>query len=230
MNNWKNSTILFVLCLAFSSTATIARASAELIITIKECRVIKGYAYLSELQIMKNGEHYKTLKPEHDNKLILKNLDIGTYSLTYKTIFNKEETFPVNITQNKRYYASICTTYLDYSKETYKPIIDILKEGEAYSICLSSQGCFHSSDDTLIVTRRKNTYSISWGKNSKTLSKKDMRVIRNFEIELTHMAGDGCTTTDTYVVEYKGAKQETKDGSCSWRGGYYLKQQIFGEE
>lgn len=134
-----NLTIL-ILFITLISLSVNAKSKAQLIITIKDCREA-GISQLSELKILKNGIDFKILKPIHENKQILKDLDLGLYTLIYKSLFSIEETVVVNITENKKYFSIIC---IDYSKETYKPIIDSLNIGEKYTIFYSSRGCFHS--------------------------------------------------------------------------------------
>lgn len=216
----------FIVFVSFTAQATV---KAELTINISDCRNAKEFAYLSELRILKNGKVFKILKPQHENKQVLKGLDFGTYVLVYKSLFNKEENLKVKITESKKYSARLCLNYIDYSKETSKPIIDQLQETDFYTIVISSQGCFHSTKDTLMIKRSKDAYTINWGAKYKTLSPTEIVKIRNFEIELNYMTEAGCTTTDSYIISYNGKSKLINDGSCNWHGDYYLKKQLFGD-
>lgn len=223
----RKAMILFIVFISFSSQA---KKSAELNINIIDCREENKFAYLSELQILKNGNEFKTLNPQHQSQQVLKNLEFGTYTLVYKSLFNKEERLNVQITESKTYSTKVCINYMDYSKETYEPIIDRLQNKESYSIIISSQGCFHSSQDTIIIKRNNNAYTINWGTNFKTLSTTDLENIRQFEFELNYMTYRGCTTTDTYVIDYGGTSKQISDGSCRWNGDYYFKLRLFGDD
>ncbi len=200
---------------------------ASLEISIKDCRSNK-LEYLDELFIIKDNKRIKSLKPEHNYIQTLTKLDLGTYFLEYKSLFGKTEKKKVTISQFKKYSVDLCMDYINYSKETYKPIIDQLQEKENYKILMSSQGCFHSSADTLIIFRVNNTYSATWKTKKKNLTKSDIEAIRHFEIELNYMNVDACTTTDTYTIIYKNKTKKIEDGSCDWNGDNYLEKKLFG--
>lgn len=160
-------------------------------------------------------------------KLDLKDLELGTYILVYESLFKKEEHLRIEITESKRYEAKLCTDFIDYSKETYKPIIERLQENEFYTILLSSQGCFHTTQETVTIKRYRDVYEITWGTKTKELSVTDIETLKCFELELNYMVDGGCTTTDTYIIQYAGTTIQIHDGSCNWNGGYYLKKQLF---
>lgn len=209
-----------------------AREFAELAIVISDCREPKSYAFLKELRILKNGIEYTMLYPKHENKQVLKNLELGTYSLVYTSMFGKEETQIVEITENKKYSTNVCIDFIDYTKESYVSIIDQLQESESYSIVMLSQGCFHFTNDTVLISRTDDTYSIKWGSKTKVLSEDEIEKIRHFEIELNYMNDSGgCTTTDSYQINYNDRLLiQIDDGSCAWNGNRYLKMELFGEE
>ena len=184
---------------------------------------------MNELFVIKDNKRIKSLKPEHNYIQTLTNLDTGTYFLEYKSLFGKTEKLKVIITQFKKYSVDLCIDYINYSKETYKPIIDQLQEKENYKILMSSQGCFHSTADTLTIYRENNIYSATWTNKKKTLTQSDIEAVRHFEIELNYMTDGGCTTTDTYNLIYKNKTKTIDDGSCSWNGDSYLKTKLFGK-
>lgn len=203
--------------------------AAELTINIYDCREPSKFEFLSSLKILKNGKKFKTIKPEQGKQTVLKGLDIGSYTLEYKSIFDKIVNLKVEIVENKKYTTNLCVNFLDYNKEKYIPIIDKLQENEFYNVITRSRGCFHSSKDTLTIKRNKNIYTLTYGTKSKKLSSKDIDEIRHFELELNYMIDKGfCTTTDTYVVNYNGITKQVDDGSCDWHGFDYLTKQLFG--
>jgi hypothetical protein len=207
-----------------------ASKKAELTINISDCRDPKDFTYLSEVKVLKNEKEYKTLKPQHESKQVLKDLELGTYTLVYKSLFDKEESLRVEISEYKKYSTTLCTNFIDYSKERYKPIIDQIQENEFYTVIMLSEGCFHSSEDTVIIKRDKNIYTISWAEKSKVLTKADVEAIRHFEMELVNMGGGGCTTSETYTITYNGTTTTNFDRSCRWWGISYLKKQLFGDK
>jgi hypothetical protein len=202
----------------------------ELKIIIKYCRNSTELAYLSELVLIKNGKEYKELKPEYENEQTISDLDTGSYTISYKTIFNKTEQINITISEYKKYEVDLCIDYMDYSKENYKPIIDQLKDKESYKIIIASKGCFHSTKDSIIINREDKTYAILFGHKSKTLTKSDIESIRHFELELNYMKLGGCTTEDTYVIKYNNKTTTFIDGRCRWNGAFYLIRNIFGDK
>jgi hypothetical protein len=198
-------------------------------INIKDCR-FNELEYLSELSVIKDNKRISLLKPEHNYTQRLSNLDTGTYFLEYKSLYGKNERLKVVVAQFKKYSVDLCIDYINYSKEIYKPIIDKLQDKENYKILISSQGCFHSTSDTLTIVRENNSYSATWTNKRKTLTQSDIDVVRNFEIELNYMTYGGCTTSDTYIVIYKNKKIQIEDGSCRWNGDTYLKAKLWGNQ
>jgi len=218
--------ILFV-----ALTGFYAKANDKAVLSLKiiDCRDEEKFSYLSELKVLKDGKQFKTLKPEHEKQIILKNLEFGEYTLHYTSMFGKEVNQKIAIAENKTYSVNLCVNFIDYSKETSKPIIDQLKENEEYTIIVISQGCFHHTLDSIIIKRINNVCKITWGEKTKILSATDIESIRHFEFELAYMNEDGCTTTDMYYIIYNSKTKKTRDGSCDWRGAYYLRKQLFSE-
>lgn len=216
---------LMIFLLLFSGSN---RDYAILEINIKDCRSNK-LEYLGELSVIKDNKRIKLIKPEH-NYVQKLTLDTGTYFLAYTSTFGKEEKLKVTMTQAKKYSIDLCVDYMDYSKETYKPIIDQLQDKDNYTILMSSQGCFHSTADSMIISRQNNVYSASRATKKKTLTQSDIDAVRHFEIELNYMSNRGfCTTTDYYIIIYKNRKKEIEDGSCDWNGHDYLIKKLWNE-
>lgn len=220
------TTVLLPIIFIFLSSTN--NNSATLEIRIKDCRTNK-LEYLYGLSVIKDGKTIEVLQPGFDNIQTLTNLDTGTYFLEYNSLFGKSEKLKVVMTEFKNYSVDLCLDYIDYSKEKYKPIIDRLKDKEYYKILMSSQGCFHSSADTLTISREHNTYSATWTTNKKTLTQSDIDAIRHFEIELNYMSYEGCTTTDSYSIIYKNNTKKINDGSCSWNGAYHLNKKLWNQ-
>ncbi|KOY87301.1 hypothetical protein AD998_15110 [bacterium 336/3] len=199
--------ICFLTLLCFQTNA---QNKAELTIVIQECHRDSAFTYVSELKIYKNNTYYMTLTSELRgiSMEFLKDLEFGTYTFMYKTFIGKENTITLNITKAEMYFLTICADFIDYSKEKYKPIIDQLGENDSYSICFSSVGCYHSFKKFIIIKRENDKYSIVWGDKSKELTTQDIENIRRFEVESNYVRTCCCTTSDTYVIEYKGEKKQ----------------------
>jgi hypothetical protein len=216
-----------ILIFVFTMIHSIAFAKAELIINIENSKNKEHHTYLKELKILKNGKNYKTLKPQHETEFVLTNLEFGIYTLKYESLFKKEVTIKILITEKKTYSISIYTNFIDYSKENYIPLISKISKGESYSVLLFSKGCAHSRVDSIIINRNENGYTLIHKNIIKKLSIKDIENIKHFEIELNNMNQIGFTTIDTYFLKYKNITTQIYDGSCEWNGLNFLITKIF---
>ena len=106
------------------------------------------------------------------------------------------------------------------------PIIDLIQDGEYYSIKMSSQGCFHSYEDEIAVENNDGVYTLSFNAQKLILNSKQIKRIRKFENELSSIKQLGCTTEDKYTITYNSIKTEIIDGSCRWNGLYNLKKDL----
>ncbi len=219
---------IFFIVFTFVPTIVDAKVKASLSIRIVDCRDSSRYTYLNELTLLKKGKVIKKIIPKDQSTENLLNLDTGTYTLKYQTIFMRTEYQTVVISVYKNYSTNICLNFLDYSKESYKPIIDRLKDNESYEVLMSSEGCFGGSNETWIIKRVQNVFIISWGLNKKTLSEPEIDVIRKFEFELNCKHNYACTTADNYRITYNSEIKTIVDGSCHWIGYYYLKNKLLG--
>lgn len=220
--------IIFISASLLFTSAKIKK-SASLEIKIMDCRS-QRLQYLSNLTIIKGDKVVKELEPKHENKQLITDLETGIYHLAYTSIFNKPETLKVDIAAYKKYSVDLCVNYITFPIGPFQPVIDRLQENESYSIVVSSQGCFHFTNDTLTISKNKNVFTAKMGLKTKTLSQENIKAIRQFEFELDNIGGiNGCTTVDSYTILYKKEKKQVEDGGCIWNGDYYLKQNLFGE-
>jgi len=217
---------LITLLIITSLTLTLCNAQSSLQVNIKDCRGEGSFEYLEEFKLYKNGSLIKTIEPKHDRKQHLKNLSFGKYRIEYKSMFKKVENIEIEINEKKKYVLDLCLNYINHDLESYKPFIDQLKNGENYSIQVSSQGCFHSSKDNYLIKRKGENFYLTFDKKEKLLNESNIQAIRHFEIELNYMQSFGCTTTDSYIVKYKNKEVVISDGSCSWNGEYHLKKNL----
>ncbi len=227
----KNIIISVVLCLIVACKANNTQVKAELTININNCGNSIGFINLAGIKISKNEIDFKTIIPKQENKFVIKNLEFGNYKLVYKVLFQKEKTVMVNITENKNYDLAVCVSPLESLSKKHSSIIENLLNSESYSFFYTSNGCFHSIEDTIIIKKSENTYSVSRSGNIKKLRLEEVEAIRQFEIELdTINQNFDCTTIDTYVVKYKKTEKYIRDGSCSWNGFDHLIEALFGKQ
>lgn len=138
--------------------------------------------------------------------------------ISYESKYEKSIEIPISVVSDSTYSIEICLDSLDFSKERLTPIISKLKIGESYSIHMSSQGCFHSGEDELILKRESvDEYSAKYNDSSYHISIQQLKFIKIFEFEIRYLSF-GCTTEDTYTITYKNKSKEYVDGSCEWHG------------
>lgn len=223
--------ISFLVIIAFltSSFTSIFPRKARIEVTTKICRY-DSQEYLNELKVLKDGKIIRHIEPNFYKPTWIEDLDTGNYVLEFSSIFGKTISYNYRIPKAKRYDIELCLDYIDYSKESFKPIISRLKNDETYSIKYQSKGCFHSQNDCFTISKLEDKYYLKRDTTTKELSQKDIEAIMHFEMELNCMHGNyGCTTQDYYLVEYGDTALEIKDGGCIWNGFSYLGKQLFGD-
>lgn len=189
----------------------------------------KYYRYAwwtKEVKIKNNSGYNETIVKKPGENLEAKNLEKGTYTIIFENMFAQVIEIPFKVEEYKKYEVDLCTNIIDYSKELFKPRINELKSNESFKIIFSSQGCFHSDEKELIISRKRKKYFLEYGGKLKQLSKEEIKMIANFEIELSYAQEGGCTTTHTYNIQFKGKNDFYLDGSCKWNGLYNLMQNL----
>lgn len=202
-------------------------AQSTLQVNIMDCREGSNFHYLSEFKVFRDDSLIKTIEPKHERNQTLKGLMYGKYRIEYKTMFSKTENVNIELSEKKEYTIDLCINYLDHESDPYRPFIDRLKNGESYSIQVSSMGCFHNSKETITIKRRSNKFHLYFKGKNRLLDKNEIRTIRYFEKEINNMVESyNCTTTDKYVLKYKSTEVIISDGSCVWHGDYFLKKAL----
>ncbi len=195
-------------------------------VNIKDSRSERSSASVRELKLYRNDSLIRIINPVQRNRHVIDSLRSGNYRIEYTSIFNKTEGVHVKIKKGKKYYVDLFVDYINHELETYNPIINRLQDGESFSIDFSSRGCFHYSTEEMKIRRESDKYFVEYKDKEKILSKDDVEAIRHFEIELNYMNSSGCTTTDTYTIFHRAGLVMIFDGSCRWRGLYYLKKKL----
>lgn len=178
--------------------------------------------WTKKVTIKNNSGYNETVVKKHGENLEVRNLEKGNYTIIYESMFAKVIEMPFNVEEYKKYEVDLCTNIIDYSKEPFKPRISQLKNNEAFTINFYSQGCFHSDEKVLTISRKRKKYFLEYEGNLKQLSKEKIKMIEHFEIELTYAQEGGCTTTQTYHIQFRSKKDIYHDGTCSWNGLYNL--------
>lgn len=186
------------------------------------------YAPWTKKVSIKNDLGYnKTLAPKGGGERFeVKNIEKGTYTIIFENMYSQIVEIPFKVEEYKKYEVDLCTNIIDYSKESFKPRINQLKNNECLKIIFSSQGCFHSYEKELTISRKRKKYFLEYEGKLKQLSKKEVKLIEHFEIELSHAQEGGCTTTHTYHIQFKDKNDFYHDGKCSWNGFYYLMKNL----
>jgi len=102
------------------------------------------------------------------------------------------------------------------------PLIDLLQDGESYTINTTSLGCFHSCKESFKISRKANDYTVECNGIIKVLSESTVAEIRDFEIKLQNLTNGLCTTKDTYELVYGSTVIRVTDDSCMFNGGHKL--------
>lgn len=107
-------------------------------------------------------------------------------------------------------------------QETEPTIIETIQDGESFSIEITSIGCFNGTRQTVVVSREADIYTAQFQDQIKVLSENDFNAFKRFEVQLRNLNMGGCTTVDTYVLNFGNQRWQTSDGTCSWNGGRKL--------
>lgn len=111
------------------------------------------------------------------------------------------------------------TIYFSEGYVDYKPLLDKIKNGEAFYIKFVSSGCFHHQTEKLKIEKKENKYFASYNDKTINLSNKQLTIVREFEGELKKPRYMFiCTTTETYDIIYLDDSQQIIDSSCDWHG------------
>ena len=102
--------------------------------------------------------------------------------------------------------------------EPQPTLIEMLQNGESYSIEITSVGCFNGSRQTVVISKEADVLTASLQDSSKILTDYDIETFRTFEIQLRALQIGGCSTVDTYVLRFGNETFQTSDGTCNWHG------------
>jgi hypothetical protein len=211
----------------FLSLSVNLNAQSSLEIEVLNCNGLNtSSGYLRSIKLYKNHSIIKVLNSYEINSPI-KNLKPGEYQLNYTSIFGKKNSISFEIQPKSKKKVVVCADYIEHEKENYIPFIDQIKNNEEYSIELFSSGCFHSSKDTITISKLDDTIFLSYKGKKKQLKNEDFKKLRFFEIELNALSiGGGCTSSTSYTFVFKDKVFEKTDDSCKWIGLHLFIEKI----
>jgi len=210
--------IVFILMLLLSCKHKKGKETGSLEVLTKYCKYKKGYKFdiSSTCKLFKNGVE---IQSSEKSKLIFQNLSFGEYYIEYTTIYNERKRldFKINETMKNIHY---CVDTISYGNDQNILLIDELKTNEKLLLQYNVIGCFHGDNKKLEIKRTVTDYVLSYLDKKYTLSKKQLQLFREFEIELYKNHSNLCSTIDTYHIGiFKSEKIFTiNDGSCKWSG------------
>jgi hypothetical protein len=231
----KMKTLLFMVLLLPLVSLGQQRGKVTLELSTGDCRTNKHVrvGFSDTIRFYRNGQFYKRIIPTRYNQWPIKVEDFnsGTYKVTFRNLYGKMTTKTVIIPDTSDYALALCPDELEsYPRNS----LAALQNGETIKINFSSQGCFHSDQEVLVLTKLSNGISARLFYNGKTktitLSKSQLEAFRRFENELMVIENDGgCTTTDSYVFATNTTTLKKVDGGCDWRGFSVLRYTLFGK-
>jgi len=182
--------------------------------------------------------------------IVIESVQTGDYRLTYKNNYGQIAGKQILLTEQPSNSVSLCPDkLLEYPQNT----LSKLQDKDTISIGFYSQGCFHTEEKKVIITKESDEfiarlfnisgYYTKDGKKGKptmqfrntelkavAMTNQNIQDFIRFENELNYTKEGGCTTTDLYIVKSKYLNIKKTDGSCRWDGFYYLKKSFFGEK
>jgi hypothetical protein len=196
-------------------------------IKIKYCQSGMSDPMPIQFKLYANDSLLDLIKPR-STSITIDSLKKGNYRIDYRTLFYQDNSIEIDINGFKDSYdVDLCIDHYDHKSSNFKPIVDLLKNNEEYSLELVSHGCEHMDVEKMKVSRTENEYAIKIGDSVKHFKKSELTPLRHFEIELMNIdSASGCTTVDYYTINYEGKETKITDGGCRWNGFYSLKKAL----
>ena len=179
-----------------------------------------------KLKLFKKGESNTEIKLTEKNSIPgtdnfkVSDLKYGNYYIEYKTIYNQKNVVEFEINQSNLKSVQLCMDYLDYKSNKNILILDELKNGETLNVEVDRMACFGGSKDKMKISRERNQIILEYAGLKYTLTPSQIKLIREFEIELRCNHRSGCSNSDTYWIHNEQTHDECviTDESCEWYG------------
>jgi len=206
---------LFLIIIVSWLTPTFGKSKVE--VRILECSNNSSIGFNTEVFILKENNLIHQLDLSSNKTEVIK-LDSGDYQFAVKTFYNEIIDTLITINQ-KNQTVLLCVDDLINSKSKTLPLIDQLKNEESYTIRVNQTGCFHFTEDSLIVSRSAERFYIKYDQKEILLNKEQIALLRKFEKHLLNLLDPAhCTSVDHYKLIYNNKIYSKNDGSCSWSG------------
>lgn len=246
---------IILVALLFSSLASCSQspATTTLEIDVNDCRVNQhSFPRIKEIKLYKLPENRLLFKINLSIRdqfpIELENVTVGKYLLVFQNNFNQKIEKEINLTSEEVNTIEVCPDQLAGHPQN---TLARLQDDDTLSINFRTQGCFHWGASKIIIKKQgerylASLYEINWDFASgrkkpavedstsghvKTveLTQEHLDAFIRFENELNFAGEGGCTTTDWYDIQSRYLNKKATDGSCLWRGFYYLSKAIFGD-
>lgn len=174
----------------------------------------------SNFKLFKDGILIKEVNKSYENEIIISNLEVGSYILEHKTIYNHKKRVEINLSKDENKTISLCVDFLDYKSDKNVLLIDELKNEESLVIQFQSMGCFGGSEKELTISKTNNNFAVKFDGIQRNLTNTQLKLFKEFEVELRSHHSYDCSIMDNYQLVNLNSKQyqSFKDGSCVWRG------------
>ncbi|MDI1316911.1 hypothetical protein [Flavobacterium sp.] len=170
-----------------------------------------------------------------NDNFTISNLEYGKYYVEYITIYNQKNFIDFEINKSTLKEVKICIDDLDYNENKNVLMVDELKNGETLIVEFFHQGCFDTYDKPvqLYITKKNGKFTAKYYNRKYNLSNPQIKILREFEIELRSNHSAGCSSIDTYRLFNKESRRayEVSDGSChEWNGFENLIKMIISKK
>ncbi|MBF4486190.1 MULTISPECIES: hypothetical protein [unclassified Flavobacterium] len=221
--------VLFLIVLLLAVSCKEVPASIRLRIEF-ENKLNQDLSKIYGIQVYKDGKIFKKFssfeKPYIRKEITLDSLTKGIYKFVYENLVNQTLQKTIEVKDNKVYNISIYPDYSNYKDLISKSFVRNLEENEKVEFYFESIGCFHSTKESLIITKKGKVYYAESKGQSKELSKEQLDAIIKMECELELIKYGSCTTSDHYVVKAGKQEKEFYDESCKWNGWINMSKKL----
>lgn len=213
--------ITSVILLLLSCKTSDKLENGNLILRTKFCKYPDSKNHsLKEVTLFKDEIEFKKIQFNLEREIKVSKIPYGNYKIRYKSIYNKYEYINIIISSNEQKLINICVDKIDYSNNNNILLLNEMKTGETLSFSLESQGCFHNLKKEIKVKKNHNNFSATFNDSTVELSHLQLKLFREFEIELRSNHIGWCSTNDKYYIYNENSREIyiINDESCQWRG------------
>ncbi|HLT34197.1 MAG TPA: hypothetical protein VKZ98_10440 [Aquaticitalea sp.] len=92
--------------------------------------------------------------------------------------------------------------------------------GDSLKINITQSGCFSFGADSLVISKNFGRYYLKHQNTNRQLDSKDIDYLIHFERRLVEVTkrGGHCTSTESFVFNYKNEKRIYNDMTCDFMG------------